>query len=808
MKPIYRSAIQSLLFLIVIIIQCSRAPSRVRQKECFCNDWKFKAGDADQAQNPRFDDSDWRRLNLPHDWSIEGQFSPDHPATPGGGALPGGTGWYRKMFQIPESARGKCVFVDFDGIYMNSDVWINGHYLGKRPNGYISFRYDLTPHVKFGEDTNVIAVKVDNSLQPNSRWYSGSGIYRNVRLVMTDPVHVELWGTYVTTPEVNEARAAVAIHTTVRNATGENQPVMLVTEMKNSSGKTVGKITSNCLALANDTVTIDQQVSIRNPDLWTLEHPCLYKAVTTVFVRNSIRDDYVTSFGIRKIRFDAEKGFFLNDIPVKIKGVCNHHDLGCLGSALNIRALERQLEIMKAMGVNSLRTSHNPPAPELLDLCDRMGIMVQDEMFDMWKKPKSPHDYSLYWDAWHEQDLKDFILRDRNHPCIITWSIGNEILEQWDSSGTRMARELAGIVRSLDSTRPITSGCNDPQPGNFIIQSGSLDLIGYNYKHKQFESFPETFPGQKFIATETNSGLATRGHYDMPSDSLRIWPERWDKPFLDGNPDNTCSAYDHCRTPWGSTQEATWKIIKKHDFLSGLYIWTGFDYLGEPTPYNWPSRSSYFGLVDLAGFPKDTYYFYQSEWTDAPMLHIFPHWNWDAGDTVDVWAYSNCEEVELYLNGESKGVQSKSDDKLHMVWRLVYVPGCVTGIGRNRGRDALVREVKTAGAPYRIQLIADRDEIRADGQDLSFVTVQILDENGTCCPRADNTVRFNVNGKGFLRATDNGLQTSHESFQGSTRKAFHGKCLAVVQSNGAAGKIILEAVSEGLKGAMVVIRSK
>jgi len=650
-----------LILLAVFCVSCSSPLSKVTRIENFDNGWKFHLNDLAGAQEPRFDDSQWRSLDLPHDWSIEGDFSQDNPATPGGGALPGGVGWYRKTFRIPQSDEGKVVAIEFDGVYRNSEVWINGHYLGKRPYGYSSFRYELNPFLKYGTEPNVLAVKVDNSQQPNSRWYSGSGIYRNVWLVTTEKVFVDHWGTFVTTPEVTEGSAKVSIATKIRNASARDQKFVLKTVLLDSDKKEISTESTEGVAPKSSVSDVVQTLAVENPVLWSLENPRLYTAVTTVEVEGKILDDYETPFGIRTFVFDSDKGFYLNGKHVKINGVCDHHDLGCLGAAVNTRAIERQLEILKGMGVNGIRTSHNPPAPELLDLCDKMGFIVLDEAFDMWKTKKTEFDYALDWDAWHRQDLQDMVVRDRNHPSVFMWSIGNEVNEQWDKNagiGIAIAKELAGLVKSLDPTRPITSACNDTDPSNPLIRSGALDLVGLNYSLEKFPDFPKNFPGKKFLGTETVSALATRGHYNMPSDSIRRWPERWDKPFDKGNPDNTCSSYDNCSTPWGSTHEETWKIMKKYDFLSGMFIWTGFDYLGEPTPYGWPSRSSYFGIVDLAGFPKDAYYMYQSEWTDKPVLHIFPHWNWKRGDVIDVWAYTNCDEVELFLNGRSLGRRS------------------------------------------------------------------------------------------------------------------------------------------------------
>jgi len=452
---------------------CSGSSPRVRKTEEFCASWKFHLGDVTNGYDIAADDSAWRVVDLPHDWSIEGEFSKDHPATPGGGALPGGIGWYRKTFKVPESDNEKLVFVEFDGIYRNSEVWINGHALGKRPNGYISFRYGLTPFLKYGDTQNIIAVRVDNSAQPNSRWYSGSGIYRNVRLVTTEQLCVDQWGTSITTPEVSETSATVSIIIRIRNAAYQDRSLTVRTEVIDESGKRMARAESQCLPPKDSVCEVAQKLTIQNPPLWSIEHPRLLKAVTTIESGGRVCDNYETTFGIRTFSFDSDRGFALNGKPVKIRGVCDHHDLGCLGAAVNRRALERQLEILKGMGVNAIRTSHNPPAPELLDLCDAMGFLVMDEAFDMWKKKKTDFDYALDWDAWHVRDLEDMVLRDRNHPSVFLWSIGNEVLEQFDkddSSGTVIARELAAIVRKLDPTRPVTAACNDQDPMNPLIR--------------------------------------------------------------------------------------------------------------------------------------------------------------------------------------------------------------------------------------------------------------------------------------------------------------------------------------------------
>jgi beta-galactosidase len=779
------------------------AQQKPRVVENFDRTWSFKLGDIDNGQNPELNDSKWRKLNLPHDWSIEGEFSKDNPASPEGGALPGGIGWYRKTFQIPEVNKNKLVFVAFDGVYQKSDVWVNGHHLGFRPNGYISFQYNITPYLKYGVQKNVIAVKVDNSMQPNSRWYSGSGIYRNVWLITTNKIAVDHWGTYVTTPKVSKANASVKLQTNIKNYTGKPQQVKVITSIYSQNGAEVVTKTSENIALRDSVTTINQDLELSNPELWSVDKPYLYKVITKVINNNIVVDEYTTPLGVRYFDFDADKGFSLNGKALKILGVCDHHDLGCLGSAINYRALQRQLEILKAMGCNAIRTSHNPPSPELLELTDKMGFIVMDEAFDCWQKGKKKYDYHLFFDEWHKRDLEDQILRDRNHPSVIIWSIGNEIPQQSDTSGFRIARELAAIVHSLDTTRPITAANNNPDTKNQIIKSGALDLVGYNYHHNDLANFHDRYPGKKFIGTETTSALETRGVYDMPSDSIRRWPVRngTDKKM---NADYTVSAYDNVSAPWGSTHEETWKVIKKYDFLSGMFIWTGFDYLGEPTPYTWPARSSYFGIVDLAGFPKDVYYMYQSEWTNTTVLHIFPHWNWEAGKTVDVWAYyNNADEVELYLNGKSVGIKKKTGDDLHVMWRLKYEPGTLKAVSRKNGKVVLTREIKTAGAPAKIELTADRKAIKADGSDLSFITAKVLDKDGNVVPNADNRISFTVNGEAFIAGTDNGNPISHDSLKAHDPKAFHGLALAVIQAKLKAGAVTVKAVSPGLQSSAI-----
>lgn len=793
------------ILLSFIFSSCNKTSEPGREKLDFNSAWHFKLNDSSDFSSVDFNDKKWRLVDVPHDWSIEGDFSKDNPAGVGGGALPGGTGWYRKTFSIPESDTLRRIYITFDGVYQNSEVYINGNLLGKRPNGYIGFQYDLTPYLNYGDKQNLIAVRVDNSDQPNSRWYSGSGIYRNVWLEKTNAIHIDLWGTYVTTHNVSEKSAEVDISIIVKNTTDISRELQIETQLLDMDNNLVAKEISNLTSKKNDTSELRQKIIIEKPHLWSIKEPYLYKAVS--FVKNGMKeiDTYETSFGIRYFSFDEQEGFILNGEPLKIKGVCMHHDLGALGSAINTRAIERQLEILKNMGCNGIRTAHNPPAPELLDLCDKMGFIVQNETFDVWVKKKVENDYAQYWEKWHTKDLTDHLLRDRNHPSVFSWSIGNEILEQWDSTGITIAKELAEIVSAYAPGMPVTSGLNDPQPKNFIERSGALDLIGFNYHSEWFESFPDSFPNKKFIATETVSSLNSRGEYDMPSDSIRKWPYRWDEPFYDGNAGNTCSSYDNCHTPWGSTHEETWRLIKKHDFLSGMYIWTGFDYLGEPTPYEWPSRSSYFGIVDLAGFPKDAYYMYQSEWTDKPVLHLFPHWNWKSGQNIDLWAYTNYDEVELFVNGISKGKKSKGEEDLHLQWSVIFEPGTIKAVGTNPDGKSEEVVINTAGKPSKLRLTADRTIVLADNQDLSFITVEVLDKDNNLVPDADNLVEFTVTDLVSIAGVDNGKQTSHESFKANFRKAYNGKCLLIVKSKRKKGNGLIVASSNGLTSAELKI---
>ena len=790
--------------------------AQARERQCFDKGWRFVLADSAQMSKTDYDDSRWRVLDVPHDWAIEGDFYAGHPSGAGGGALPGGIGWYRKHFFIEhgtlnmdylaaqKSVDGNNVqssmfnaqfFLEFDGVYMNSTVYVNGQEVGFRPYGYSSFEYDITPYVREGE--NVVAVRVDNSDQPNSRWYSGCGIYRHVWLTKTAPVHVAHWGVFADASVV-KGKGRLNIEVSLENLTKGTVPIVR-NSLIDPNGKTVGKSSG-----------LKSVINVSKPKLWSCETPNIYKVRTEVVVNNKVVDTYVTTTGFRSFKFDPQTGFWLNGKNFKINGVCEHHDLGCLGAAINEDALHRKLSKLKAMGVNSIRSSHNPPAPELLNMCDTMGLIVMDESFDMWRRKKTQNDYARFFDEWHERDLTDLVLRDRNHPSILMWSIGNEVLEQWSNAEadtltleqanlilnaghdastlakdgelsvqSLLTQHLAEIVRRYDTSRPITAGCNEPSPNNHLFKSGAIDIIGFNYHHQWVKDVPQNFPGKPFIFSESVSALQTRGFYMMPSDSVYVAPKQWWLPYTD--PTYMCSAYDNMHASWSSTHEETWDVVKHTPYVGGQYIWTGFDYIGEPTPYGFPARSSYFGIIDLAGFPKDVYYMYQSEWTDKPVLHLFPHWNWIPGDEIDMWCYYNhADEVELFINGKSQGVRKKADShQYHVMWRVVFDPGEVKVVARKEGKEVGQQTIRTAGAPDHIRLSYDYR-----GKTTDFIVAEVVDKDGNLCPWADDEICFIYEGEGGILGTDNGCQTSMERFTAPHRKAFFGKCLVVAKGKG------------------------
>ena len=809
-----------------------------RTVEDFNFDWCFTLGDDPAFATEEYDDSEWRRLHLPHDWSIEGEFSADNPSTPAGGALPGGIGWYRKLFTTPD-IEGKIVSIEFDGIFMNSTVYVNGHEVGYRPYGYSSLSYDITPYLKPEGNRNLIAVRCDNYDQPNSRWYGGCGIYRNVRLVVTSNTFVEYCGTYVTTTD-NDVNCTV----TLNNKSSDNRTVALVNAIFDADGKMVAIDEQQVEVNAGETIDTQATMTVDSPELWDIDNPYLYKLTTVVKLDGKVIDEYTTPFGFRSFEFRADTGFWLNGRNLKLKGVCMHHDMGALGTAVHHRALERQLEILRSFGVNAIRTSHNPPAPELLDLCDQMGFLVMDEAFDMWRRAKTKFDYARFFDEWHEKDLVDFIKRDRNHPSIVMWSVGNEILEQWDSDeqnslddlpteqrnllmnfmaenasgettdadnnpNVLLTRHIVSTLKSYDSTRPVTAGCNETRPLNNLLRSGALDIVGFNYHEQDYDSVKVWYPNLPFIGSETASSLNSRGFYLHPSSEVHVVPERWDLPYDTDH--HQCSAYDNSRAPWATLHEEAWIVVRDRDYCAGTFVWTGFDYIGEPTPYSWPSRSSYFGIVDLCGFPKDCYYMYRSEWTDEPTLHLFPHWNWADGDKIDLWAYYNtADEVELLVNGRSLGRSKKSATRLHALWEGVeFEAGEITAIGYKDGKEIMRHTRKTAGEPASLTLTADRDVIAADGYDLSYITIDCVDSEGNFMPTAMNQLYFEVTGAGELVGVDNGNAAGSESLKGDKMKLFNGKALAIVRSlHNKGGNITLTVKGEGLGEHSITIKSR
>ena len=799
---------KNLFFLVAVLIV---GTATARNRQCFDSGWLFTLGDDPQMAIADYDDSGWRPLSLPHDWAIEGDFSVSNPSGASGGALPGGIGWYRKHFRLEELSRkelsskemsskeGTRYFIEFDGVYMNSTVYVNGHKVGNRPYGYSSFEYEVTPYIN-KEGDNVVAVKVDNSDQPNSRWYSGCGIYRHVWLTTTASIRIAHWGVHVMTTAKGKVTVDVDID-------GDKQGVSVRNTLMDADGRQV-------------------KLPVRRPRLWSVEKPYVYTVRTQLVKGGEVIDEVLTTTGFRDFRFDASTGFWLNGKNVKLNGVCEHHDFGCLGAAFSEDALHRKLTKLRAMGVNAIRCSHNPPAPELLTMCDTMGFVVMDESFDMWRRKKSQNDYARFFDEWHERDLSDLVLRDRNHPSVMMWSIGNEVLEQWSSAeadtltleqanlilnaghdastlakegelsvNSLLTRHLAEIIQRYDTTRPITAGCNEPDPNNHLFRSGAIDIIGFNYHHQWVKDVPEKFPGKPFLFSESVSALQTRDYYMMPSDTVFTAPKEWWMPYTD--PSMKCSAYDNMHASWSCTHEEMMRVVKNNPFVSGQFIWTGFDYIGEPTPYGFPARSSNFGIIDLAGFPKDVYYMYQSEWTDKDVLHLFPHWNWIPGEELDLWCYYNhADEVELFINGESQGVRRKtvdvpSDDMFalhhtigestpyHVSWRVNFDPGEARVVARKDGKVVREQVLQTAGPAHSLRLTVDYA-----GRDLTFVNVEVVDQEGRRCPNAENDVYFTLDDGATIAGVDNGCPYSMERFQANHRKAFFGKCMIVVRGKG------------------------
>jgi beta-galactosidase len=752
----------------------------------FDTGWKFHLGDVSGAQGTSFDDSSWTSLNVPHDWSISLPFNQSSAATYEGGYLDGGLGWYRKTFDLPASS-GQKIFVQFDGIYMDSTVYLNGTQVCARPYGYVSFECDLTSGAKLG-GSNVLAVKV-NHQQPSSRWYSGSGIYRHTWLKTVNPVRVAYTGTQVTTPTVSSTSATVNIAVTVQNDATSEQSVTVASSVRDASGTEVAKGSSAATAVAaGKTANVTHTATVSNPKLWSTSSPTLYSVVTTVSVGGSVVDTYTSPLGIRTFAFDANTGFSLNGTKMKLNGTCNHHDLGALGAATNYRAIERRLQMLKDMGVNALRTSHNPPAPEFLDIADRLGFLVMDEAFDCWYAGKKTYDYGRFWNQWYDADVQGYVARDRNHPSVIIWSIGNEVAQAGDKAAVQ---KLITSVHAKDTTRP-TIQAYAAWVGVDSI-TGLEDLVGINYDPSRYDSVHTSNPAYKMLASETSSALRSRGVYN--------------------NNNNQQSSYDDAWAGWGASAEASWKNVNTRAWIAGEFIWTGFDYIGEPTPFEWPSKSSYFGAIDTATFPKDIFYFYQSKWNASgpTMVHIVPmNWtNFSNGQSVKVLVYTNADSVELFLNDKSQG--SKTMDIANtgkLQWSVPFASGTLEARATKGGTVVAKDTLKTAGAAAALVLKADRSAIKADGRDLSFVEVDIVDAQGVIVPQANNRVDFTISGPGAIVGLDGGDPTNHDSYKGTSHAAFSGKLMAIVQSTTTPGKVTLKASSGSLSGSSVDITTE
>ena len=770
----------------------------------FNTGWKFNRGDVSGAQATTFNDSSWRSLDLPHDWSIELAFNSSSPSGSSGGYLDGGVGWYRKSFTVDQASSGQRILLELDGVYMNSEVWINGTSLGTRPYGYTSFEYDLTPYLTFGGN-NVVAVRVNNN-QPNSRFYSGSGIYRNVWLTTVNPVHVPYNGAFVSTPSVSTGSATVSVSTQVQNQSASAAAVTVTTTVLTPGGAvaTSGDSASTSVA-AGATSAVSQSLTVSSPQLWSLAAPNRYQAKVEVKVGGATVDTYLAPFGIRTVTFDANSGLSLNGQNVKLRGVNMHHDLGALGSAVNYRAIERQVQILQSMGVNAIRTAHNPPAPELLDITDRLGVLILDEAFDTWTQTKTANDYGLYFSAWAERDIQAMVGRDRNHPSVILWSIGNEV----GGSTTATATSLKSWVLAIDPTRAVTWASN--KMGGPHVSEGDdrnvaalLDVQGYNYAPYagDYDADHAAQPTWKLMGTETSAAVRSRGIYHTPASTIT-------KATSQSSADRQCSSYDNEAAGFGDTAQSSYSYDYSRAFVIGSFIWAGFDYIGEPTPYSsYPSKSSYYGAIDTAGFPKDVFYFYKSRWTTAPVVHILPHWNWNPGTTVTVYVYNNCDSVELFLNNTSQGAKTMSGGALRLEWSVPWASGTLRADCTRGGSVVATDQVKTSSAATRVVLSADRSTITANGRDLAFITGDIQDANGVVVPTGAAPVSFSVSGPGQLVGVDNGDPTDTTSYKGTSRKAFSGKVLAIVRSTGAAGSIVVIATPSGLAAGSVTVTAQ
>ena len=828
----------TLLVLLALPLWLS-AQTQVRTETLLEKGWKFTREDNTQFKDAQYDDSKWQSVCIPHDWAIYGPFSinndkqntaivqdgqkeaMEHAGRTGG--LPFvGTGWYRLSFEVPQSIEGQKYTLVFDGAMSHARVYINGQEACYWPNGYNSFFVDATPFLRPGE-SNLLAMRLENFTE-SSRWYPGAGLYRNVHMVVTNEAHVPVWGTQIITTELNDRYAKVEQKTSWNLPEGKSMKNYVIeTSIVDPNGKTL--ITDRMQGSEFDNNTFEQEFVVEHPAVWTPETPNLYTSVSKVYEGSELKDEYTTTFGIRTVEVRQGEGFFLNGKHLKFKGVCNHHDLGPLGGIANEAGIRRQIRILKDMGCNAIRTSHNMPAPELVRLCDEMGMMVMAESFDEWATAKVQNGYHTVFNEWAERDMVNLVRHFRNNPSVVMWCIGNEVPDQWSGDqGPKLTLWLQNICHREDPTRPVTQGMDAPDAVVNNNMAAVLDVPGFNYRPFKYIENQKKLPQGIILGSETVSTISSRGVYKFPV-------ERRSMPKY---PDHQASSYDVEHCGWSNLPEDDFIQHDDLDYCMGEFVWTGFDYLGEPTPYysDWPSHSSLFGIIDLAGIPKDRYYLYRSHWNpEAETLHILPHWNWEGreGEITPVFVYTNYPTAELFINGKSQGkrtkdlsvtvhnsgdsistAQFKRQQRYRLMWMDTrYEPGTVKVVAYDEQGNAVAeKEMKTAGKPYRIELSADRSTIAADGRDLSFVTVKVVDKEGNLCPNASNQISFKVKGKGYYRAGANGDPTSLESFQEPRMKVFSGMMTAIVASTEEPGKITLEATAKGLKKATLVIESK
>ena len=838
MRKLFSFLLLGVFLMNAFAVQAQTANKQVRSKTTFTKGWKFTRNDSPEFISPDYNDAKWESVVVPHDWAIYGPFSihndkqnvaisqdgqkdaMEHAGRTGG--LPFvGVGWYRLNFEVPELAKDQKATLIIDGAMSNAEVFVNGEKAGYWPYGYNTFHLDVTPFVKV-EKGNQLAIRLENQPE-SSRWYPGAGLYRNVHLLVTNDAHVPVWGTQLTTPIVNKEMAKVSIITTLDKGKKANADYRIETSIVNSQGKVVANETESLSRFKND--TFEQDFLVSNPELWDVDSPSLYKAVSKIYDGNKQIDEYETVFGIRSIEIVPDKGFYLNGELVKFKGVCNHHDLGPLGAAVNEAAIRRQVTLLKEMGCNAIRTSHNMPAPELVKVCDEMGMMVMVETFDEWKTAKCENGYNKIFDEWMEKDLVNTIHHFRNNPSVVMWCIGNEVPDQWKAFwGPKLSYEMQAICHREDPTRPVTQGMDMPDAVVNNNMAAVMDVAGFNYRPHKYQENYHKLPQRLILGSETASTVSSRGIYKFPVE----------RQSMKKYPDHQSSSYDVEHCGWSNLPEDDFIMHEDLPYCMGEFVWTGSDYLGEPTPYytDWPSHSSLFGIIDLASLPKDRFYLYRSHWNKgAETLHILPHWNWEGreGEVTPVFVYTNHPTAELFINGKSQGKRTKdlsvtienSNDstsraefKRQKRYRLMwmdtkYEPGTVKVVAYNeQGQAVAEKEIVTAGKPHSIKLEADRNVLTADGQDLAYVTVSVVDKDGNLCPMDTSEISFKVKGAGFYRAGANGNTVSMEQFHKPKMKVFSGQMTAIVQTNETPGTITLEATSSKLKSGKLVLTSE